>query len=90
MVIINKSFYNIMINCKIIEPGQKYVIGEMAFDSKAIYSEHGSIEIITEQCKRRFVCEGNRIEAKESEYNKDANGFPWIVVYTPKSQRLLK
>ena len=90
MRIINQThFYDIIINGNTVTPSQEYTTGEMMFNSQAIFSDIGSVEIITEYGKRSFRCYGN-LKAYEDKVLKDVNGMPQIMVVSTKPQNLYK
>lgn len=90
MRIVNQThFYDIIINGNTVTPSQEYTTGEMMFNSQAIFSDIGSVEIITEYGKRSFRCYGN-LKAYEDKVLKDANGLPQIIVVSTMPQKLYK
>ena len=89
MEIINNTHYNLTINAHTIKPGDHYTVGEMTFNSLPIYSDIGSVEIVTEYCKRTFRCYGN-LKARESKRYKDSDDRPVILVSDTTPQNLYK
>lgn len=90
MRIVNQThWYDIIINGNTVTPSQEYTVGESVFNSQAIFSDIGSVEIITEYCKRSFRCYGN-LKAYENEVLRDANGLPQIIVVSTMPQKLYK
>ena len=90
MRIVNQThWYDIIINGNTVKPSQEYTVGENIFNAQSIFSDIGSVEIITEYCKRSFRCYGN-LKAYEDEVLKDANGLPQIIVVSTKPQKLYK
>lgn len=90
MRIVNQThWYDIIINGQTVTPSQEYTTGEMMFNSQAIFSDIGSVEIITEYGKRIFRNYGN-LKAYEDEVLKDANGLPQIIVVSTMPQKLYK
>ena len=90
MRIVNQThWYDIIINGNTVTPSQEYTVGENVFNAQAIFSDIGSVEIITEYCKRSFRCYGN-LKAYEDEILKDANGLPQIIVVSTIPQKLYK
>ena len=82
MRIINHSGYfeyELTINGNKVGPNQEIIVGEMMFNSQAIFSDIGSVEIITEYGKRTFRCYG-QLKAYESKDLKDASGLAAIIV----------
>lgn len=92
MRIINHSGYfdyELTINGNKVGPNQEIIVGEMMFNSQDIFSDIGSVEIITEYGKRTFRCYGH-LRAYESKYLKDANGLAAIIIITTIPQLLYK
>ena len=92
MRIINHSRYfdyELTVNGNKIGPNQEIIVGEMMFNSQAIFSDVGSVEVVTEYGKRTFRCYGN-LKAYESKELKDANGLPAIIVINTIPQLLYK
>ena len=90
MRIVNQThYYDITINGQTVTPSQEYTTGEMVFNSQAIFSDIGSVEIITEYGKRYFINHGN-LKAYEDEVLKDVNGMPQIIVVNTIPQNLTK
>lgn len=82
MRIINHSGYfdyELTVNGNKVGPNQEIIVGEMMFNSQDIFSDIGSVEIITEYGKRTFRCYG-RLKAYESKDLKDANGLAAIII----------
>lgn len=82
MRIINHSGhfdYELTINGNKVGPNQEIIVGEMMFNSQDIFSDIGSVEIITEYGKRTFRCYGS-LKAYESKDLKDANGSAAILI----------
>ena len=92
MRIINHSGlfdYGLTVNGNKIGPNQEIIVGEMMFNSQAIFSDVGSVEVVTEYGKRTFRCYGN-LKAYESKDIKDANGLPAIIVINTIPVQLYK
>lgn len=90
MRIVNQThYYDITINGNTVKPCEEYTTGEMVFNSQPIYSDIGSVEIITEYGKRYFINHGN-LKAYEDKVLKDTNGLPQIMVVTTIPQNLYK
>lgn len=89
MEIVNNTRYNLTINSHTVKPGDYYTVGEMTFNSLPIYSDIGSIEVVTEYCKRTFRCYGN-LKARESKKYKDNDGRPVILVSDTTPQNRYK
>lgn len=89
MDILNNTRYNLTINAHAVKPGDIYTVGEMVFNSLSIYSDIGSVEIVTEYCKRTFRCYG-KLKAKESKKYKDSDGRPVILISDTTPQNFYK
>ena len=90
MRIVNQThWYDITINGNTVKPGEEYTTGEMVFNSQPIYSDIGSVEIITGYGKRTFRNYGN-LKAYEDKVLKDVNGLPQIIVMNTIPQNLYK
>lgn len=89
MKILNNSVYELTINGEPVAPGGEYITGEMMFNSQAIFSNIGSVEILTEYGERTFRCYGN-LKAYNDKKHRDANGMPQIIVVNTIPQNLYK
>lgn len=89
MKIVNcTNFYDISINGHTVKPSEEIIVPENIFSSRDIHSDVGSVEIITEYCKRIFRNYGN-LKAYESE-EKDDEGYAIIYVIHTIPQNLYK
>lgn len=79
MKIVNKFTHNIVVSGEKIAPGGENNILEHIFNTQAIHSDAGSIEITTEYCVRSFVRYGG-LKAYENKQIKDDQGLPEIIV----------
>lgn len=62
-----------------VYPNEWLEISEMMFNTQAIFSDIGSIEITTEYGKRSFHCFGN-LKAHEDETRRDCYELPCIII----------
>ena len=79
MKIVNKSTHNIVVSGEKVAPGKEINVPEMIFNTQAIHSDAGSIEITTEYCIRSFDCFGG-LKAYENTQIKDDQGWPEIII----------
>ncbi len=83
MVIVNQSSHVLTINGEKLSPEREMSVPEMAFSSQGVFSDAGSIEIITEYSKRKFNCYG-QLTTYENQDFKDFNGLPYIMIVDRK------
>lgn len=89
MKIVNRTkWYDISINGHTVKPSEEIIVPEAVFSSRDIHSDIGSVEIITEYCKRLFRNYGN-LKAYESE-KKDNEGYAIIYVINTIPRNLYK
>ena len=81
MRIINQSGVTLTLNGHELGPTQECFTAENMFNTQAIHSDIGSVEITTEYGKRSFECFG-QLTAYEDEHTIDSNGLPHIVIDT--------
>ena len=77
------------INGNTVAVNESIVVGEAVFNSQAIYSSAGSVEIITEHCRRSFRNYGY-LKAYESTMLIDTGGMPVVVVIDTIPRRIYK
>lgn len=83
MKIFNQSGSNILVNSETVPDTESIIVREMMFNTQPIYSDFGSVEIITEYGKRSFKCH-KYLRAYDSPYITDASGMPAIIIACTK------
>lgn len=84
MKILNNSCHDIVVNGTIVHHPYATIVDERAFNTQAIFSDIGAVEITTEYSKRSFRCFGQLV-ASESSYMIDTGGMPVIVIVNKES-----
>ena len=84
MKILNNSGHDIVVNGTTVHHPHAITVVEQAFNTQAIFSDIGSVEITTEYSKRSFRCFG-QLTAYESSYHIDTGGMPVIVIVNKES-----
>lgn len=84
MKIFNQSGSNILVNSETVPDTESIIVREMMFNTQPIYSDFGSVEIITEYGKRSFKCH-KYLRAYNSQYITDASGMPAVIIACIKS-----
>ena len=83
MKIFNQSGGNILVNSETVPDTESIIVREMMFNTQIIYSDFGSVEIITEYGKRSFKCY-KYLKAYDSPYITDASGMPAVIIACTK------
>jgi hypothetical protein len=84
MRILNNSYHDIVIRGNTVHHPYAITVVEQAFNTQAIFSDIGSVEITTEYSKRSFRCFG-QLAAYESSCLIDTGGMPVIVIVNKES-----
>ncbi len=89
MKIVNLSHDDIMVNGSTVKHKEFIEVCEHTFNSQDIHANKGSVEIVTEYCRRSFRNYGN-LKGEELKEYKDSLGFPIIIIKDARKPKLIK